>query len=58
MDLLTGKTLNEDIIERTKQAVIEVLEPPDDPLTPPAYRRHVCGVLVQRLLTRVRERLS
>ena len=58
MDLLTGQTLNEDIIERTKQAVIEVLEPPDDPLTPPAYRRHVCGVLVQRLLTRVRERLS
>ena len=58
MDLLTGQTLNEDVIERTKQAVIEVLEPPDDPLTPPAYRRHVCGVLVQRLLTRVRERLS
>lgn len=58
MDLLTGQTLNEDIIERTKQAVIAVLEPPDDPITPPAYRRHVCGVLVQRLLTRVRERLS
>ena len=58
MDLLTGQALDEDIIERTKQAVIEVLEPPDDPLTPPAYRRHVCGVLVQRLLTRVRERLS
>ena len=58
MDVLTGQTLTDDAVEAAKQAVFAAIDPLDDPITPPAYRRHVAGVLVQRLLVRIRERLA
>ena len=56
-DLLTGQILDDGSIERARLAAFEVLDPPEDPITPPAYRRHISGVLVKRLLTKVREEL-
>ena len=57
-DLLIGKALDPAQIETAKDAVIASLDPPDDPITPPAYRRHIGGVLVQRLLGQIREKLA
>ena len=57
MDLLAGQFLDDGSIERARLAAFGVLDPPEDPITPPAYRRHISGVLVKRLLTKVREGL-
>ena len=58
MQTLRGQTLTEDRIKQASDSAVASLDPPDDPMTPAAYRRHVSGVLVTRLLTQLRETLS
>ncbi|NKB58439.1 MAG: xanthine dehydrogenase family protein subunit M [Alphaproteobacteria bacterium] len=57
MAMLEGQSLTAELIDRVREAAIGELDPPDDPATPAAYRRHLGGVLVARLLGQLRERL-
>ena len=58
MAVLEGQQLTDDRIAQAKEAAMAELDPPEDPATPAAYRRHLSGVLMTRLLERLRARLS
>jgi carbon-monoxide dehydrogenase medium subunit len=53
MAILEGQSLTPAVIGKVREAVTGELDPPDDPATPAAYRRHLGGVLATRLLEKL-----
>jgi carbon-monoxide dehydrogenase medium subunit len=58
MAVLEGQRLGDDRIAEAKAAAMAELNPPEDPAAPAAYRRHLAGVLIARLLERLRAEVS
>jgi carbon-monoxide dehydrogenase medium subunit len=58
MAVLEGQSLKNEIIDSAREAVLAELNPPDDPASPAAYRKHLSGVLVSRMLGQLREKLA
>ena len=51
MAYLEGARLEERHMEAAVKLIAEEVDPPEDPAYPPAYRRHLVGVLLRRALT-------
>lgn len=50
MAFLEGRPVNEARIDEAATLIAGEIDPPDDPAYPPAYRRHLAGVLLRRAL--------
>ncbi|MDA1098122.1 MAG: xanthine dehydrogenase family protein subunit M [Proteobacteria bacterium] len=53
MALLESGPLNQARVEQAAARIVGEVDPPEDPAYPPAYRRHLVGVLLRRTLQRV-----
>lgn len=58
MSTAMGRPLDDAAIAEIREAVLDTVDPPEDPVTPAAYRRHVAGVLTERVLHRIQKGLA